>query len=81
MWLNRIGASGGSTCKPVWSQDHPDLEKNVCIYIYIYICQKKSYAKLTYCDYLNKKFETYVLQKFGFNKNKSSASTFTAFSQ
>ena len=35
MWLNRIGASGGFTCKPGWSQDHVDLQKNVYIYIYL----------------------------------------------
>ena len=40
MWLNRIGASGGSTCKPGWSQDHVDLQKNVYIYIYIYLPKK-----------------------------------------
>ena len=36
-----------------------DLEKKKkSVYIYIYIFAKKIlYAKLTYCDYLNKNFE------------------------
>ena len=48
-----LTGNDGSTCKPRWSQDQPDLQKK-----YIYTLAKKIlYAKLTYYDYHNKIFE------------------------
>ena len=55
-----------------------------CKKIYVYICQKILYAKLTYCDYHNKNFEHFDLRITKIwveKKNKSSAITFTIFSQ
>ena len=40
------------------AMDHPTYKKNVYIYIYMCVCvKKKLYAKLPYCDYLNKNFK------------------------
>ena len=50
-------STGGSTCKPGWSQDHPDLHQT-CKKMFIYTLVKKIlYAKLTYCDHPNKNIE------------------------
>ena len=40
----------GSTCKPEWSLDQPDLQKMACIYL----PKQKLYVKITYCDHHNK---------------------------
>ena len=46
----RILRRGGSTCNSGWSQDYPNLPKNVCVYIYIYIY---THTKITYFDHSN----------------------------
>ena len=61
LFFKVITRTSGSTCKPRWSQDHPDLQKNAYIHLAkkcIYTLGKKLlYIKLTYCDHSNKNVE------------------------
>ena len=47
-------SSGDSTCKLGWSQEHPNLQKIAYVHL---LKNSYIYAKLIYCEHLNKNVE------------------------